>query len=308
MARIVVVGSINMDLVVRAARIPAPGETILGGAFDTFPGGKGANQAVCAARQGAAVAFVGRVGADAFGRQLVAGLQAEGVGIEKVGMDEAAATGVALIIVAGDGENSIVVVPGANGRLLPRHVEAAAAAFQGADVVLLQLEIPLETVRAAAGRARAAGACVVLNPAPAQALPPDLLAQVDVLVPNESETALLTGLPVSTLAQVEAAARSLLDYGTGDVVVTLGARGALLVGAERTAVHVPAFAVRTVDTTAAGDAFAGTLSVALAEAMPLPAAIRRACAAGALAATRLGAQPSLPMKADIDRLVAGEGR
>ena len=307
-AGIVVVGSLNMDLVVRAPHIPVPGETVLGSDFGTFPGGKGANQAVAAARQGARVTFVGRVGADAFGQQLVTGLEAEGIDTRYVGVEEDAATGVALITLDSAGENSIVVAPGANHALTCRHIQESEAAFRGADLLLLQLETPLASVQTAAQQAKAHGVGVVLNPAPAQALPPGLLALVDVLIPNETELALLTGLPVDSLERIEDAARTLLVQGVGSLVVTLGGRGALTLEQNQPAIHVPAFAVEVVDSTAAGDSFAGAFSVALAEGTSLHAAAGRGCAAGALATTRLGAQPSIPTKAEVDQLMAVQNR
>jgi len=303
MAKITVVGSINMDLVVRAPHIPAPGETVLGSGFGVFPGGKGANQAVATARQGAEVTFIGRVGGDAFGRELLDSLVAEGIQTQYIGVEDSTASGVALITLDAAGQNSIVVAPGANHVLSPEHIQAADASFAGADLLLLQLETPLETVVAAAEGAKTHGVKVVLNPAPAQPLPEALLKIVDVLIPNESEAALLTGLPVETLEGAETAARKLLKLGVRWVVVTLGARGALLVSGDRPAIHVLSYPVEVVDTTAAGDSFVGAFSVALAEGSPLEAAVRRGCAAGALAATRLGAQPSIPTKAEVDGLL-----
>lgn len=302
-ARIVVVGSLNMDLVVRTPRIPSPGETIIGRELHTVPGGKGANQAVAAARLGAQVAMVGRVGQDAFGGPLLANLAANGVDHAWVQEDPDAATGVALIEVDDAGRNSIVVVSGANMRLTPADVDAAQPAMAGAQALLLQLESPLETVTHAAQLARRLGVRVILNPAPARPLPPELLAAVDVLAPNESETALLTGRAVDTLADAEAAAQALLDQGVPTVVLTLGERGSLL--ARRDGMqHFPAFPVTPVDTTAAGDAFVGGLAVALAEGQPLAEAMRWGNAAGALATTRLGAQPSLPDRAAVLALLA----
>ena len=303
MARIIVVGSINMDLVVRAPHIPIPGETVLGSDFNTFPGGKGANQAVAAARQGTRVTFIGRVGHDAFGQQLVTGLQAEDVDTKYIGLDENAPSGVALITLDAEGQNSIVVSSGANHKLTPEHIREAIAAFKNADVLLLQLETPLETVIAAAEQAKAHGLKVVLNPAPAQPLPIELLSLVDVLIPNESETALLTDLPVNSPEQAETAARKLQTHGVGCVVVTLGSRGALYVDGDQKPTHVKGFSVDVVDTTAAGDSCVGVISVSLAEGLSLETAVKRGCAAGALAATRLGAQPSIPTKAGIDNFI-----
>ena len=302
-ARVTVVGSLNMDLVVRAPRIPRPGETIIGGEFRTVPGGKGANQAVAAARLGAQVAMVGRVGGDAFGGLLLENLAAAGVDPAFVTRDPQAATGVALIEVDDAGQNSIVVVSGANMRLAPADVEAAAAAIGVADVLLLQLESPLETVTRAAQVAHARGVTVILNPAPARPVPAGLLGLVDVLIPNESETALLTGLPVGDQEEAQAAAAALRRMGVATVILTLGERGALL-AYEGGAELFPAFDVTPVDTTAAGDAFVGGLAVALAEGRPLREAVRWGNAAGALATTRLGAQPSLPTRQALDDMLA----
>jgi len=302
-ARVTVAGSLNVDLVVRTPRIPRPGETIIGGEFRTVPGGKGANQAVAAARLGAQVAMVGRVGGDAFGGLLLDNLAAAGVDHTFVTQDPQAATGVALIEVDDAGQNSIVVVSGANKRLSPADVEAAAAAIGAADVLLLQLESPLETVTRAAQVARAQGVTVILNPAPARPVPAGLLGLVDVLIPNESETALLTGLPVGDQEQAQAAAAALRRMGVATVILTLGERGALL-AYEGGAELFPAFDVTPVDTTAAGDAFVGGLAVALAEGRPLQEAVRWGNAAGALATTVLGAQPSLPTRQALEDMLA----
>jgi len=301
-AHVAVVGSLNMDLVARAPRIPQPGETIIGRDFHTLPGGKGANQAVAAARLGATVAMVGRVGNDAFARLLLDNLAAAGVDHTSVIQDSGAATGVALIVVDAAGQNSIVVASGANMRLSPADVETAETAIASADVLLLQLETPLETATRAAQIAHAHGVTVILNPAPAQPLPPALLSLVDVLVPNESETALLTGLPIDSRARVEAAAGALRKSGVGAVILTLGERGALLAQAGGTQAF-PAFMVMAVDTTAAGDAFMGGLAVALAEGQSLAEGIRWGNAAGALAASQLGAQPSLPTRRAVEKFL-----
>ena len=301
-AHVAVVGSLNMDLVARAPRIPQPGETIMGRDFHTLPGGKGANQAVAAARLGARVAMVGRVGNDAFARLLLDNLAAAGVDHTSVIQDSGAATGVALIVVDAAGQNSIVVASGANMRLSPADVEAAETAIASADVLLLQLETPLETVTRAAQIAHAHGVTVILNPAPAQPLPPALLSLVDVLVLNESETALLTGLPIDSRPRVEAAAEALRESGVGVVILTLGERGALLAQAGGTQAF-PAFTVTVVDTTAAGDAFMGGLAVALAEGQSLAEGTRWGNAAGALATTQLGAQPSLPTRRAVEKLL-----
>jgi len=296
------VGSLNTDLVVRAPHIPRPGETVIGGDFLTMPGGKGANQAVAAARLGASVAMVGRVGTDGFGQQLLANLAAAGVDHRLVVEDADAATGVALIVVEDSGQNSIVVASGANMRLSPNDVAAAESAIASAQVVLLQLESPLETVRRAAEIARAHNVTVILNPAPAQPLPADLLTLIDILTPNESETALLTGDQIQTPSEIEAAAYKLRRMGARMAILTLGERGALLAEADGTEIF-SAFDVTPVDTTAAGDAFMGGLAVALGEGQPLPEAIRWGNAAGALATTRMGAQPSLPSREELEHLL-----
>ena len=302
-AHITVVGSLNMDLVARTPRIPQPGETIIGSDFRTVPGGKGANQAVAVARLGPQVSMVGRVGRDAFAQPLLDNLAAVGVDHTFVLQDPGAATGVALIVVDDAGENSIVVASGANARLSPADVDAAESAIAAADGLLLQLESPLETVSRAAEIARAHEVTVILNPAPARPLPAELLAMVDVLIPNESETALLTGLPVGDQAQTRAAATALLDLGVGTVILTLGERGAMLAQEGRTEL-VPAFTVTPVDTTAAGDAFVGGLVVALAEGRALSEAVRWGNATGALATTKLGAQPSLPTRQELEALLS----
>lgn len=303
-AKIVVVGSLNMDLVTQAAKIPAPGETVIGGDLQTFPGGKGANQAVAAARAGAQVAMVGRVGDDVFADRLRENLLVDGIDVTHVQRTAETASGVALIVVDEKGQNSIVVAPGANGRLTPADVSQAKDAIQQADVLLLQLEIPLAAVWQAAKIAAQAQVKVILNPAPARPLPPELLALVDILIPNESETAALTGLPTAAPAELAAAAARLHDQDVATVILTLGERGAELSQAGRELYHVAAFpVVQVVDTTAAGDAFVGGLATAVAEGKSLPEAMRFGAAAGALSVTRAGAQPSLPTREEIETLL-----
>jgi ribokinase len=295
----------NMDLVIRSPRIPIPGETIIGSDFRNIPGGKGANQAVATARLGAQVSMVGRVGRDAFAGPLLDNLAEAGVDHTSVIQDPEAATGVALITVDDAGENTIVLASGANMRLSPADVEAARSTIAAARVLLLQLESPLEAITRAAEVARTHGVKVILNPAPAPAepLPAGLLALIDVLIPNETETSLLTGLPVEDQSQAEAAAAALQEMGVGTLILTLGARGALL-AQEGQSELIPAFKVTPVDTTAAGDAFLGGFGTALAEGKPLVEAIRWGNAAGALAATQLGAQPSLPTREALEKLLA----
>jgi ribokinase len=307
MARIVVAGSANVDLVVRTPHIPRPGETVLGRDFVTALGGKGANQAVGAARLGAKVIFLARVGKDSFGTQCLEGYEKEGINTSYITLDPDEATGVALISVANDGENSIAVASGANMRLTPELIQAASEAFVGADGLLLQLEIPVESVIEAARLGRKNGVPVVLNPAPAQALPSDLLNVIDVLTPNRIELAQLLGISEDDVMGMddERLAKSALGLGVPSAVITLGKEGALAAGSWGWA-RVPSFLVDAVDTTAAGDAFNAGLTVALGRGMTdLPEATRYACACGALATTRFGAQPSLPYEKDVQRLLAG---
>jgi ribokinase len=303
MARIVVVGSFNMDLVVRLPVIPKPGETLLGGTFAAYPGGKGANQAVAAARLGGQVIMIGRVGADAFGDQLRDIARAERMDTRFVGVDPAAATGVALIQVDDRGQNSIAVASGANFTLTAADVVAAFAGIERIDLVVMPLETPIETIELAAKLARRAGARTVLNPAPAQHLSAGLLRNVDVLIPNEHEAAFMTGTDVRSLQDARGAATRLLQSGPRAVIITLGSRGALIAEAadpEPVYTEVPAFSVEAVDTTAAGDAFVGALAVALGEGRTLAEAARFASAAAAISVTRSGAQPSLPARADVE--------
>lgn len=307
MARIVVVGSANVDLVVRTPHIPRPGETVLGRDFVMALGGKGANQAVGAARLGAEVTFLACVGTDTFGDQCLAGYEQEGIDTSYIKRVSDEATGVALISVANDGENSIAVASGANMRLTPSLIEAAGDAFARADVVLLQLEIPVESVIEAARLGRENGIPVVLNPAPAQSLPSDLLQAVDVLTPNRIELAQLLGVSESDVMAMddENLAKSALGLGVPSAVITLGKEGALAAGSWGW-VRVPSFPVEAIDTTGAGDAFNAGLVVALGRGgMDLPEATRYACACGALATTKVGAQPSLPDDEAVRRLLAG---
>lgn len=297
---IVVVGSSNTDMIVRLDRLPAPGETILGGTFVSAPGGKGANQAVSAARAGGAVSFVARIGRDMLGEQAMAGFRRDGIRVNHVVRDRAAPSGVALIFVAADGENSIAVAGGANARLSPADVRRARAAIERASIVLVQLETPLPTVTAVAQIAARRGVPVILNPAPAQPLSDALLRHVSILTPNETEAKLLTGIDVGDEAGLQRAADALLARGVKTVVFTLGARGAFVAGPEIRQ-RVPGFAAKPVDTTAAGDVFNGALAVALGEGQPLLDAVRFANAAAAISVTRFGAQPSIPRRREIEQ-------
>jgi ribokinase len=297
--RILVVGSSNTDLIIRVPRIPRPGETVLGGEFTTAAGGKGANQAVAAARAGGRVTFVARIGADGFGDRALANFESDGLDARFVFRSGEAPSGIALITVDERGENSISVASGANALLAAADIERAGEAFADADILLLQLESPLEAVAAAVGEAKKRGVPVVLNPAPARDLDDDLLRLVAVLTPNEHEAGLLAGIAVTDERSARDAARRLRDRGPATVVVTLGERGvyALAPGFEG---HVPAFKVEPVDTTAAGDVFNGALAVALAEKRSLPEALRFAQAAAAISVTRPGAQPSAPTRSEIE--------
>jgi ribokinase len=302
--RIVVVGSSNTDMILKLDRIPRPGETILGGEFVTAAGGKGANQAVAAAKAGGDVTLVARVGRDMFGEQAVAGFKEHSINVDYIQKDKSP-SGVALIFVADDGENSIGVGGGANANLSPADVRKAKAAFTTAHAVVMQLETPLETVQAAAELATAKDAIVILNPAPAQKLPDSLLKKVTVLTPNETEAELLTGIKVTDGASCIRAADALLRKGIETVILTLGARGAFF--ATKTGKHlVTGFKVKPVDTTAAGDTFNGALAVALAEGMPMLEAVRFANAAGAISVTRMGAQPSAPSRNEIEKLLGNK--
>lgn len=300
MADVLVVGSLNADLVVRTARFPSPGETIQGNDLAIIPGGKGANQAVAASRLGADVAMVGRVGTDAFGTKLIENLKENKVDTTRVLQDDSAATGTAVIVVDAQGQNSIVLSPGANGKVSPSDAESVP--FPGASLLMLQFEIPIETVVRAAKLAKQKGLRVLLNPAPAYEVPNELLQSADFLLPNETELSLLAHQPVSDLASAETAARVLVSRGAGNVIVTLGENGALIVNAEG-AKHIPSFKVEAVDTTAAGDAFIGGFASALLKQKPLEEAVRFACACGAVAATRFGAQPSLPTREEVQALL-----
>lgn len=300
LARVVVVGSLNMDLVARVPRLPVAGETLAGHAFAQVPGGKGGNQAVAAARLGARVAMIGRVGGDANGASLRAGLQAQGVDCGALATCAATPTGVALILVDDEGRNEIVVIAGSNGELTPADIADNEAALAAADVVICQLETPLETVGAALAAGRRLGKTVVLNPAPASGpLPREWFALVDYLIPNEVEAAALTGLPVGSPAQAAAAAQALREQGARNVLITLGAAG-VWAALETGAAHVEAPRVVALDTTAAGDTFIGAFAAQLARRAPLDAALRFAQRAAAISVTRAGAQPSIPTRAEVD--------
>ena len=296
---VVVLGSSNTDMIVKAPRIPRPGETILGGKFSTAAGGKGANQAVGAARAGGNVTFIARIGTDMFGEQSLAGFKADGIDTSHVIVDSTEPSGVALICVDDHGENSIAVASGCNANLSPDDARAARDIIAGASVLLMQLEVPLETVEEAAPIASDAGVTVILNPAPAQPLPDSLLRNIDILTPNEHEAELLTGITVTDESSASDAAAALVGKGIGQVLITLGSKGVYIASDEFTGL-VPAFTVDAVDTTGAGDVFNGVLATALAEGQTLSDAVRFAQAAAALSVTKLGAQPSAPHREEIE--------
>ncbi|RON67270.1 ribokinase [Pseudomonas fluorescens] len=297
-ANVVVIGSLNMDLVTRAPRLPRGGETLIGHSFATVSGGKGANQAVAAARLGAQVAMVGCVGNDDYGVQLRDALLADHIDCQAVSVVEDS-SGVALIVVDDNSQNAIVIVAGANGAMTPAVIDQFDAVLLAADVVICQLEIPDATVGYALKRARELGKTVILNPAPAsRPLPTEWFASIDYLIPNESEAAALSGLPVDSLETAKAAASQLIAMGAGKVIITLGAEGSLFANGKGFE-QFPAPKVKAVDTTAAGDTFVGGFAAALAAGKSEAEAIRYGQIAAALSVTRAGAQPSIPTMSDV---------
>ena len=300
---VLVIGSSNTDLIIKAERIPRPGETILGGEFVRAAGGKGANQAVAAARAGGAVTFIGRLGRDMNGDAALAGFVADGINVKHVIRDANTPSGVALIFVGKNGENSIAVAPGANDKLSPADVRRVKGAFRHAGILLLQLETPLKTVAEAVALATAAGVRVVLNPAPARPIAAQVLKRIYLLTPNQSEAELLTGVAVTNAAAAAKAADKLLARGVQNVVITMGSRGAFVAGPDVRQM-IPGFKVNAVDATGAGDVFNGSLVVALAEGRTLLAAARFASAAAAISVTRFGAQPSAPTRKEIQVVLA----
>jgi ribokinase len=308
---IVVIGSLNMDFVIAVDRLPLPGETILGRNFRTIPGGKGANQAYAAAKLaggGAVVRMLGRVGADSFGQALKANLEAAGVDIRAVLETDSEATGVACIHVDHAGQNSITVAPGANGALSPADIDSANWALADARCVLLQLEVPIETVAEGLREARRVGATCILDPAPARALPAEILQLVDIATPNENEACVLAGVPLGRVNAADAVAlgNRIRELGARAVVVKLGDQGSVYCGPDRT-FATPPFPVQAVDSTAAGDTFNAALAVSLAEGAELEHALRFANAAAAISVTRAGAQTSAPARAEVESLLAQMG-
>ena len=297
-SNIVVIGSSNTDMIIQVDKIPVPGETVLGGEFSIAAGGKGANQAVAAARAGGNVTFIASVGNDSLGTQAIEGFVCDGINVEYIKKVENVASGVALIFVGKEGENSIAVASGANADLDPEFIISSKHVISGANILLMQLETPIETVTWATKLAYKAGVKVILNPAPAQPLNDELLKMISILTPNESEAELLTGIKVEDEAGARKAAEALLGKGIEAVMITLGVRGVYLADGDKREI-IPAFKVNAVDTTAAGDVFNGALAVGLAENKPIDEAVRFANAAAALSVTKLGAQPSAHMREDI---------
>lgn len=299
---VLVVGSANIDLVVKTSRFPKQGETVFGGSFGMYPGGKGANQAVACAKLGGMTYFIGKMGRDVFRDTLTASMRRNGVDLRHLIFDDRESTGIGLITLDRTGQNEIVVVSGSNMKLFPSDLSHARHMFSRVRVVLLQLEVPLPTVARAALLAKRSGALVILNPAPGRKLPPSILRTVDIITPNETEAELLTGVRVRTNGSGEIAARKLLRAGVGNVIITLGPHGSLLVNDQRIR-RFPALRVKAVDTTAAGDAFNGALAFAMASGKTVEEAIPYANAVAAYSVTRMGAQSSMPGPGDLRRFL-----
>jgi ribokinase len=303
---IVVVGSVNLDLVCKGKRIPAPGETLTGDKFQTFHGGKGANQAVAVGRLGHPVSMIAKVGDDDFGKRLRQGLRDAGVNVRSVTTTKGTASGVALISVDRKGQNSITVIPGANGTLMPQDLESSLAQIRSAGLILTQLETPLETVEHLCGLAQRFQVPLMLDPAPARALSRKILRQVAYLTPNETEACALCGIPNRDLNQAAAreCAEELLGKGSANVVVKMGGRGAFVATRDGLRSMVPSFKVKVVDSTAAGDAFNGGMAVALMRGMAIEEAVRFGAAVAAVSVTRAGAQPAMPSEGDVNQLLS----
>ncbi|PSR57032.1 ribokinase [Adhaeribacter arboris] len=296
--KITVIGSTNMDMVVKTTHLPVPGETVLGGSFFMNPGGKGANQAVAVARLGGDATFVTKIGMDVFGKQSAQLFDEEGINTSCILSDHTSPSGVALIMVDQMGENSIAVASGANANLMPEDVERCLRKIGAIDIILLQLEIPLETVDFVTQYAAGKNIKVIVNPAPANLLSPELLKRIDIITPNSKEVEMLSGVEVKGMEDAKKAATVLYEKGVKNVIVTLGPVGALVL-TEEGFTMVPAQKVNTVDTTAAGDVFNGALAVALAEEQEIIPAVEFACLAAALSVTKLGAQSSIPYRNEL---------
>jgi len=302
MAKLIVLGSVNADHVLQVDGFPRPGETVLGHGYQVLPGGKGANQAVAAARLGADIGFIACVGEDDFGKRIVAAFEDDGMDTRSVMIVQGMPTGIALIQVAAGGENSIAISAEANASLTEEALEPHLNYLRQADTLLMQLESPMETIERAAHEAKVAGAQVILNPAPAQTLSDSLLADLAMITPNETEAELLTGVKVETEADAQKAADILRDKGVGIVIITLGSQGAFYCGPDGSRL-VSGFRVEAIDTTAAGDTFNGALVAGLQEGKSMDDAIRFAHAAASISVTRLGAQTSIPSRAEVDNFL-----
>ncbi|MCF7802643.1 MAG: ribokinase [Candidatus Marinimicrobia bacterium] len=296
---VLIVGSANMDMVVRTGHFPKPGETVLGSSFDMFPGGKGANQAVCVAKLGGPSYFLGKMGDDMFAQRLQKTMESDGVDLNGLLNAKDVSTGVASITIDGDGENEIVVVPGSNSELTPENIQEHSGLFERVNVLLAQLEIPMGTVEEAFRVAKKSGLTTVLNPAPAQQLPTSLFPDIDILTPNETELEYLSGNEITGIDDAINAARSVLAKGVNQIIVTVGENGAVLVEADRTR-HIPGIKVEVVDSTAAGDAFNGALAFGLSREMSLDKSVDFANRVASQSVTRMGAQTSMPTLAEVE--------
>lgn len=296
---VIVVGSLNMDLVVRAPKIPRPGETVLGSDFKQVPGGKGANQADAAAKLGAETAMLGAVGKDSMGNQLIRSLEKDGVNVDKVLVKDNLPTGVAAIVVEDSGNNAITVAPGANSGFTPDDLSDMDSLFKRAKVMLVQLETPIETVRTALRMARKNNVTTILNPAPAIELDDEIFSLVDILTPNETELELLSGMDTSNIERVEAAGKHLIQKGVSRLIVTLGSQGSIHIGNNSIKLY-PAYNVKAVDTTAAGDSYNAALAVSISKGESLEDAIKFATKVGAMTVTKHGAQTSLPLVEEVE--------
>ena len=302
MGQVTVVGSFMYDLVATVPRRPKTGETLVGNTFGMFLGGKGANQAIAASRAGSKVTMVGRLGNDFFGKQFLEKFSREGINTDFVTQDDENGTGVAMPLIDASGDNSIVIIPQANMALTVENINQAQSTIADADVLVMQCEVPMDANQRAAEIAKQNDTLVMLNPAPAQLIPDQILKLVDIIIPNEIETETLTGLPTKTENEVLVAGRNLLSKGVETVILTLGDRGSLLLNEDGEKL-IPAFDVSVVDTTAAGDSFCGVLAASLANGISINLSVEIANAAGALAVTKLGAEPSLPQRDAIDELL-----
>lgn len=301
--KVIVIGSYNTDLTIKTHKLPAPGETIIGGRFSEGGGGKGANQAVAAARAGANVIFIARVGDDALGKEGVRRMADEKINIKYIVQDKETPTGVAFITVDEKGENSIVVASGANSKLGPDDISLVEKEMSPSDVLLIQLESPLETVRYSVKRGRELGLKVILNPAPAAALNGDILKNVDIITPNAVEAEMMTGIKIMDIESMKAAAQSFFEFGISCVVLTLGSKG-IFIGTPDYQEWVPAYKVKAVDSTGAGDVFSGALAAYVAEGMPVENAAKLACVSASISVTKMGAQKSAPTRKETEDFIA----